>query len=98
MDEREGSEKWAPPCSKVSHVYIYHTHTPGAVFQARLLDDQGGATTELCVFGKLSGEMSPTPTFSAAILFKLCGGIEHRKSTGGGVRYTRYKGGFAAVG
>ena len=32
---------------------VYHT-PPGAVFQARLLDNQGGASNEREVFGKLS--------------------------------------------
>ena len=34
--------------------WISHTHTPGAVSQARLLDKQEGANAERCVFRKLS--------------------------------------------
>ena len=41
------------PCTR-GGVAVYITHLPEAVFQARLLDNQEGANTERCVFGKLS--------------------------------------------
>ena len=39
-------------------VYDGACHTPGAVFQARLLDNQEGANTERNVLGKLSERCS----------------------------------------
>ena len=68
------------------------SHASGGGFQARLLDNQEGATsanTERYVFGKLSA-MFLTPTFAAPILFQLLWRdiyIEHGKSAHGCVVY-----------
>ena len=66
------------------------SHTPGAVFQGRLLDNSAnGANTERCVFGKLSlGEIFPTPSFWHGCLFRL-GRYQpcHGKSAREGVIY-----------
>ena len=49
------------------------SHPRGPVFQARLLDNQEGASanTEPYVFGKLFNEMFPPPTSLAPALFQL---------------------------
>ena len=45
---------------------------PGAVFQARLLDNQEGANTERRLrLRKALGEMLPTPTFLTTTLFQV---------------------------
>ena len=57
---------------------------PGAVFQARLLDDQKGANTERCVFGKLSaGCFHPRPFGQRH--YSTCGHLDHGKIAQGGV-------------
>ena len=41
--------------ARLPYTIVCITPTPGAVFRARLLDNQEGANTERYVFGKLSG-------------------------------------------
>ena len=68
-------------------VYITHD-TPGAVFQARLLDNREGASanTERYVFGKLSARCFPRRAFWHRH-YSICGDTDHGKSTQGGVIY-----------
>ena len=60
-------------------------HTGGAVFRARLLDNQEGANTERYVLGKLSARWFQTPTFLAPTLFLLVeiSTMENRPRGGG---------------
>ena len=59
------------------------SHTPGAVFQARLLDNHEGATTERYVLGKLSAtcfsnaELLGTDTINSIPAVDILS-IEHR--------------------
>ena len=48
---RQPIDKRSLPCTTVC---ITMSHTPAAVFLARLLENQEGANAERCVFGKLS--------------------------------------------
>ena len=69
-------------------VYITH-HTPGAVFRARLLDNQEGPcpNTERYVFGMLSTRCAQRRPFWHRH-YSNCGDINHGKSAEGGVIYT----------
>ena len=49
----------------------YKSHTPGAAFQARLLDNQEGTNTEPYASGKLSARRFQSRPFGATTLFKL---------------------------
>ena len=67
------------------------SHTPGAVFQTRLLDNQRGCQyhTERYVFGKLSlGEMFSTPTFFGTGTTPTAVEISTTRNRPRGVRYT----------
>ena len=79
-------------------VYVTMSHPPGAIFQARLLDNQEGATsaiTELYVSGKLSAGCSNADLcWHRHRHYSSCGDIEHVKSAQGGdahrpIRYER---------
>ena len=61
------------------------SHTPGAVFRARLLDNQEGVNTNL---GNALGEMFPAPTCFRHRHFSNCGDIDHGKSSQRSVIYT----------
>ena len=62
------------------------SHTPGAVFQARLLDNQKGANTERYVFGKLSSIYSNADLFGTDAIPTV--DISTVKSAQGCVMYT----------
>ena len=75
--------------SAIVHIPV-HDGPPVAVFQVRLLDNQGwGGTTQRYVFGKVSARR-----FHRRILWYLhpsnCGGVEHGKSAQERVMYTVY--------
>ena len=57
------------------------SHTPGAVFQARLLDNQEGANTEPYVrLWKAVADMFPAPTLLLAPTYSnRCGDIENTR-------------------
>ena len=65
----------------------FSSHPPGAVFQARLLDNQEGAATERYILGRLRkalGEMFLAPTFFwHRLCCSICGDTEHGKSAEG---------------
>ena len=67
---------------------MYTVHTPEAVFQARLLDNQGGANTDRYVFGKLSARCFQRRTFWDLHYSNCCGDTDHGKSAQVGVIYT----------
>ena len=62
------------------------SHTPGAGFQARLLDNQEGANTERYVSGKLSARCFQRPP-SWHRHYSNCGDIDHGKSAQAGAIY-----------
>ena len=62
------------------------SHTPGAVFQARLLDNQKGANTERYVFGELSSIYSNADLFGTDAIPTV--DISTVKSAQGCVMYT----------
>ena len=72
-----------------TRIFVYSiSHTPGAVFQARLLDNQEGANTERRRLRQALGEIFPTLTFLAPTLIQLWRYRRHEKSDQGGVMYT----------
>ena len=68
---------------------ISHTHTPGAVFHARLLDNQEGTHPKRPVFGKLSARCSQCPPFWHRWNYSnCCGDIDQMEYRPSGVMYT----------
>ena len=55
---------------ELPYTTVFYHPPPGAVVQARLLENQEGANTERYVFGKALGETFPASTFLAPTLFQ----------------------------
>ena len=76
---------------RIRRCLFTHSHLPGAVFQARLLDNQectNSANAERYVFGKLSARSFQSLLFRHRHYANYSGHIEHGKSAEGCVMYT----------
>ena len=68
------------PHSVQTTVYDSVYHTPGGVYQARLLDNQEGANTERYVFRRLLAKRFPNADLFSHRHYYNCRHVEHGKS------------------